>query len=228
MSSVAQTGTVARRPQRPGAGSWRVLAWVARLGISGIEPAYLGLGLSRATMYSHLARLARAGHLDRVRIHDGEGNAVALTRRGARTAREHGAGGVVTPWSASVRAGRHGRAVSWVAAAATLRGWEWLGPAQIRERGLLAAGGGDRSHAPDLVLEHDGALTAVEVELHRKSKDRLDAILSGYREAIDRGRLTAVSYVTEHADVRDLVRRHADAALLGHGSACRVAGGDRA
>jgi hypothetical protein len=62
---------------RPGPGSYRLLAWVARLGMSGIEPAQLALGISQAAMYSHVARLSREGLLWRVRVGDGHGGVVA-------------------------------------------------------------------------------------------------------------------------------------------------------
>jgi hypothetical protein len=41
------------------------------------------------------------------------------------------------------------------------------------------------------------------------------AILAGYRELIDHGYLSAVSYVTDRRNVSELVRREAAAALLG-------------
>jgi hypothetical protein len=97
-----------------------------------------------------------------------------------------------------------------------LRRLQWLGPAALR------AGSGWRSqrddgarHTPDLGLVHaDGGRTAIEVELHPKSSDRLGAILGGYRELIGDGQLADVSYVTERRDVSDLVRRHAVTALI--------------
>jgi hypothetical protein len=68
----------------------RLLALVGRLGIAGIEPVRLMLGISQAVAYSHVDRLARAGLLWRVRIGDGQGGAVAITRGGARVARRTG------------------------------------------------------------------------------------------------------------------------------------------
>jgi hypothetical protein len=202
---------------RPGPGSYRLLAWVARLGMSGIEPAQLALGISQAAVYSHVARLSREGLLWRVRVGDGHGGVVAVTRAGSRVARMHGVRGAVSARSAAPSSGRHGRAVSWVAASLMLRGLEWLGPAELR------AGSGWRSqrddgtrHSPDLGLVlPDGRRIAIEVELHAKSKDRLARILGGYRGLISSGQLTDVSYVVDREDVADLVRRAADAALLG-------------
>jgi hypothetical protein len=128
---------------RPGPGSFRLLGWVGRLGVCGIEPARLALGLGQAAAYSHVARLWREGLLWRVRIGDGQGGVVAITRVGARVAREHDLNGVISARSVAPRSGRHGRAVSWVAASMQLRDWEWLGPAQLQ------AGSGWRSQRDD-------------------------------------------------------------------------------
>ena len=48
------------------------------------------LGINQAVAYSHVDRLSRAGLLWRVRIGDGHGGVIAVTRTGARRAREHG------------------------------------------------------------------------------------------------------------------------------------------
>jgi hypothetical protein len=153
----------------------------------------------------------------RIPVRDGDGGVVALTRAGARVARAHGATGVVSVRSGAPSSARHGRAVSWIAAALELRGLEWLGPAELR------AGSGWRSqrddgtrHTPDLGLVHpDGRRTAIEVELQPKSKERLAFILGGYRGLIRAGALTDVSYVVDRRDVAELVRRQASSARLG-------------
>jgi hypothetical protein len=190
-----------------------VLGWVAQLGVSGMEPMRWALGLSQSALYSHVSRLVDAGLLARVVVGDGAGGAVALTPRGARVAQARGFDGVVRPWVSAPSTGRHARAVSWLAASAQLRGWRWLGPAQLR------ADGGwmhtSRGHAPDLGVVRGGGRTAIEVELHAKSKPRLRAILGGYRELIDAGSLTSVAYVTDRRDVTTLVEREATRALLG-------------
>lgn len=206
-----------REPIRPGPGSYRLLECVARLGVSGVEPARLLLGISQAVAYSHIGRLSRAGLLWRVTVGDGQGGVIAITRAGARHARARGAPGVVSVRSAAPSLGRHGRAVSWVAASLQLRGLEWLGPAELRAvSGWRSQRDDGARHSPDLGLVHaDGRRTAIEVELQPKSKTRLQAILSGYRELIRSGQLSDVSYVTDRRDVSDLVRRQADAALVG-------------
>src|SRR4051812_1202429 len=49
------------RAVNPGPGSFRVLAWVGRLGVAGVEPLALALGLSLRTAYSHISRLEKVG-----------------------------------------------------------------------------------------------------------------------------------------------------------------------
>jgi hypothetical protein len=202
----------ARRPRRPGPGSLRLLVWVARLGVAGVEPTRLALGLGQAAAYSHIARLGREGLLWRVNVGDGGGGVIAVTHAGANEARRVGGEGLVSAArSIAPRSGRHGRAVSWVAASLTLRGLEWLGPAQLR------AGSGWRSrrddghrHSPDLgLVDPDGYRSAIEVELTPKNTTRLKAILGGYGELIRGGPLSDVSYVTDRRDVAELVRRQA-------------------
>jgi hypothetical protein len=175
------------------------------------------LGISQAVVYSHIERLARAGLLWRVRIGDGQGGAIAITRKGARVARERGTTGVVSVRSAAPTLGRHGRAVSWVAASLELRGWEWLGPAELRAgSGWRAERDDGTRHSPDLgMVSPDGRRTAIEVELQPKSRARLVSILSGYRGLVRAGLVDEVSYVTDRSDVADLVRRQAEAALIG-------------
>jgi len=113
-----------------------------------------------------------------------------LTRAGARACVESGVVGVVSPRSSAPSSARHGRAVSWVAASAEVRGWRWLGPADLRtevERWRVRRDDGAR-HLPDLGLMFDGHRVAVEVELHAKAPGRVRAILRGYRRLIDQAR----------------------------------------
>ncbi len=204
------------RAVRPGPGSLRLLGSLGRLGVAGVEPLALALGLHERTVYSHLERLERAGLVTRVPVTDGGGGVAVLTRAGARACRESGRGGVVSPRSTAPSSARHGRAVSWVAASAEVQGWRWLGPAELRgdDRWRLRRDDGAR-HLPDLGLIYDGNRIAVEVELQPKAPARLRAILRAYRHLIDSGALTAVAYVTDRPDVTSLVEREGRAAMLG-------------
>jgi DNA-binding transcriptional ArsR family regulator len=192
------------------------LAWLGRLGIAGIEPLALALGLHERTVYSHVERLARAGLVARVRGTEGEGGVVVITRAGARAALESGATGIVSPRSTAPTSARHGRAVSWVAATAALRGWGWHRPAELRgdARWHLRRDDGAR-HLPHLGLVFGGGRYAIEVELHAKAPRRVAAILRAYRTLIDREALTAVRYVVDRPDVAALIERERRRAFLG-------------
>lgn len=202
--------------RRPGPGSYRLLGWLGRLGVAGVEPLAVALGLSASTTYSHVARLADEKLVVRVAVGDGGGGVVAITRAGARVGREETGAAVVTPASSSPSTGRHARAVSWVAASAELRGWRWLGPAELRvDSGWRVQRDDGARHAPDLGLIYGTTRRAVEVELHAKAPARLQAILRGYRGLIDHSTLTAVSYVVDRRDVAALIERQGELALLG-------------
>lgn len=204
------------RAVRPGPGSYRLLGWLGRLGLAGVEPMAVGLGLSERAVYSHLERLRREGLVARAIGVDGGGGVAVLTRTGARACVEAGHSGVVSPRSTAPSSARHGRAVSWVAASAEVRDWQWLGPAELRadQRWRLRRDDGAR-HLPDLGLIFDGHRVAVEVELQPKAPRRVQVILRGYRALIAGGALTAVTYVTDRRDVIALIQREARAAGLG-------------
>ena len=104
-----------RKPVRPGPGSFRLLRWVARLGVSGIEPAQLVLGISQAAAYSHISRLQRAGLLWRAQVGDGQGGGGRDHARGRSRSR---ARATATRSSARARSRRARRAM-----AARPRGW---------------------------------------------------------------------------------------------------------
>lgn len=199
-----------RPATRPGPGSFRVLEWLARLGVAGSEPMAVALNLSRSAMYSHLARLEAEELILRITPLDAGGGVVILRPAGAREAEERGNATAVVPTVREASTARHGRAVSWVAASAEVRGWEWLGPGDLREQpGWRPAREDGARHAPDLGIVRDGKRTAVEVELHAKSPARLRAILGGYRRLISAGDLEAVSYVVANERVAATVRRQA-------------------
>jgi DNA-binding MarR family transcriptional regulator len=175
----------------------------------------LALGVGRSSTYSHLARLEAEGLLVRVAAYDGGGAVVVVTAAGARVAEELSGKAVVVPTVREASTARHGRAVSWVAASAELRGWGWLGPGDIREQPgwRLRQDDGTR-HSPDLGIIRDGKRTAVEVELHAKAPARLRSILRGYKRLLQAGDLDAVTYVVSSERVAASVRRQATQAQL--------------
>lgn len=203
----------------PGPRSVEALGWVERLDAVGFEALACGLGFGGRAMYSHVARLARAGWV--VRVYDRDGSLVAITSSGRRRAR---------PELVSCRGARagtvrtraaHARAVSWVAAHATLKGQAWVGEREMalgspwRFRTLSAM---RASHRADLGVWVDGAGVAFEVELTVKAPARLRSILAGYEDQIHTGQLEALVYVVDDEEVARAVRRAARAVGLAAGS----------
>src|SRR3954452_18053079 len=140
------------------------------------------MGWRRRAVYSHVARLMRAGLV--VRAFDVGGSVVAITAAGRREAAAD---------RGDVRAGathgsglRHARAVSWVAALLTLREREWVSERELRgapgwEVPVVWAASRGRL-LPDVGVVMRGVRVAVEVELSHKSPRRLAAIFAGYEQ----------------------------------------------
>jgi DNA-binding MarR family transcriptional regulator len=198
------------RAHGPGQRSVEGLRWLERLDVAGVEPLGLALGFSRSVTYSHVQRLADAGLI--VRAFDREGSVVAITAAGRRA---------IGAERADVRRGathgsglRHARAVSWVAALATLRGRVWVSDREARNRAewlIPVVWAQHRGvHRPDLGIEFAGGRVAIEVELSYKSPRRLRAILAGHEAAIASGRIGGgLIYVSDRPDVLATVARAA-------------------
>jgi hypothetical protein len=108
-------------------------------------------------------------------------------------------------------------ACAWVAAWLAIRRRDMVGPRELIAdqswQGEVKAVAGSRRlvHTPDLVGIVPGRRPAViEVELSRKSKARLRAILGLYRRWIASGKIGACVYVCGNADVRKLVVAQAE------------------
>ncbi|MGH3263817.1 MAG: hypothetical protein ACRDNS_17695 [Trebonia sp.] len=156
----------------------------------------------------HVIRLTRERWLDRVARPRCTGSLFYATRLGVKVA------GVDVPpspvpapiwWD-------HLDASAWVAAWLTIRGAGMIGARElIADRSWHAevrAGPGSRPlvHTPDLVGVAAGRRpAAIEVELARKSKARLRAILGLYYRWIASGKLGACVYVCGNHDVYKLV-----------------------
>lgn len=203
----------------PGPRSVEALCWVERLEAVGLDALACGVGFGGRAMYSHVSRLAAVGWV--VRVYDRGGSLVAITPAGRRRARPE------VPVSRGVRVGAvrtragHARAVSWVAARATLKGQEWVGERSMALGSpwrFWTLSGEGRSHRADLGVWVNGARVAVEVELTVKAPARLRSILAGYEAQIDAGELEAVVYVVEEEEVARAVRRAARAVGLRPGA----------
>ena len=194
----------------PGYRSLEALRWLERLDVAGIEPFGLAHGFGRRATYSHVQRLADAGLV--VRAFDRDGSVVAITAAGRRAiAADRGDVRVGATHGSGLR---HARAVSWVAALATLRKRAWVSDREARDRAewLIPVVWSQHrgQHRPDLGIEFAGGRVAVEVELSHKSPRRLQAILAGHDSAIASGRIAGgLIYVSDRPDVLAAVSRAA-------------------
>ena len=188
-----------------------MLRWFERLEVAGLEPLGLAHRLGQRATYPHVERLAAAGLV--ARIYDRDGSLVAITLAGRRAARPDVFDGR-PPRGGLVRnaLSAHARAISWMAARATLRGQRWISEREMRTApawSVPVLWTSRRTHRPDLGLLLGDTRAAVEVELTAKSPSRLRAILHGYVAQSHAGRLAAVFYVCDDRSVARGVARAA-------------------
>ena len=202
----------------PGRRSLEGLEWLARVGASPLEPWGLVNGWGRTVTYDHARRLAAAGL---VRMTRGDGSLVVVTAAGAARA------GYPASWalrSVAPSTWAHVSACAWVSAWLRLRGHRWWSERELAQDAFWRRdvryqdrrGTARVTHRPDLALRIAGRPAAIEVELQRKTRARLIAILSMYAEHSDGedAALYGVLYVCDRAEVADAVKRAAiDAGL---------------
>lgn len=212
---------MSRASLAPGQKSLQGLGWLARVGVSPLEPWGLVMGWRRTVTYDHARRLAAAGLVRMVRMTRGDGSLVALTAAGAARA------GYPASWalrSVAPSTWAHASACAWVSAWLQLRGHHWWSEREILEdefwrrdvRYRDRRGTARITHRPDLGLQIAGRPAAIEVELQRKTRARLIGTLGMYAEHSDGddAPLYGVLYVCDRADVADAVKRAAvDAGL---------------
>jgi hypothetical protein len=192
----------------PGPATIQGLRWLARVGPAPIDAWACAMGWAMPTAKSHAARLARERWIGRVARPAGESSLLFATRQGTRVA---GMDVPPSPVPAPIW-WDHLAASAWVAAWLTVRGREMVAPRELVAdeswRGVVKGAAGSRRllHTPDLVGIVPGRRPAViEVELARKSKARLRAILGLYYRWIASGKAGACVYVCGNADVKKLV-----------------------
>jgi hypothetical protein len=162
---------------------------------------------------SHARRLETEGWLARYPMTRGDGSLFVATRVGiAVVALPVRAAGPPAPtWWA------HHCAVAWMASWVKLRGHELLGARELLDgdewSGEISwrdrSGYKNAKHRPDLIACHrEGARFAIEVELAKKSTERLRAILS--RHAVWRSlrQSRGVIYVCADQEGRERIRKH--------------------
>jgi hypothetical protein len=212
------------RPKlRPGPATMEGLRWLSRVGPAPIDAWGCAMGWAPGNARSHAARLTREGWVARVAMSRGNGSLYFATRQGVEVASVP----VLAAPSPAPTWWSHHAACAWVAAWLTARQREMLGPRElvVRDewRGELTGLSGSRrlEHRPDLVGVVPGRRPAViEVELTRKSKVRLRAILGLHARWIAAGRAGACVYVCGSSEVRDLVLGQAPHAGLTVASGC--------
>lgn len=158
---------------------------------------------------SHARRLEKEGWLARYPMTRGEGCLFVATRTGVSVAAVpvRAAGEPAPTWWA------HHCGVAWAAAWLTVRGHDFLGAREVLEDDRYAGeiswrdrrGYNASSHRPDLVARPSLAGVAIEVELAKKSTERLRAVLSRY--AVWRyARGSAVMYICADDEICQRVR----------------------
>ena len=193
-------------PVSPGPASLEGLRWLCRVGPSPFEAWRCAMGWAPGNARWHTIRLVREGWIERVALPRGDGSLIYATLEGVQVAAVDVA---ATPAPAPTW-WAHLAACAWAAAWLTIRGRAMLGPRELAAdqtwHGQLTGLPGRRlvTHVPDLVGIVPGQRPAtVEVELTRKTKTRLRAIL-GLARPVDRrrtGRSLRVR-VRQHRDPR--------------------------
>jgi len=195
------------RRLRPGPATVKGLSWLARVGPAPIEAWACAMGWAPGTARRHAATLSRVGWMSRVAMAHGRGSLLFATRQGVQVS---GVAAAPVPAPAPTCWG-HLVGCAWVAAWLTVRGREMLAPRELlledSWRGELPGSRGPRAlHRPDLVGVVPGRRpAAIEVELTRKSKARLRAILSLHADWIATGQCGACVYVCRDESLRELV-----------------------
>lgn len=184
---------------RAGPASLEGLVWLARVGPASVEAWGCAMGWSRSVAFSHAQRLAREGWLARYPMLRGHGSLLVVTSSGVRMA-----GVKVSPARAPTPTWwAHLDACGWVAAWLTVRGRTMNGCREVDEdpswhgdiRWHDGKGAHRAGHRPDLAVIVDGVRFGIEVELARKSVERLKAIVGLHARWRAGGQSGGVIYV---------------------------------
>ena len=181
---------------------------MCRVGAAPIDAWGCAMGWAPGNARWHVVRLTREQWIDRVARPRGKGSLYFATKLGVRVA---GVDVPPAPPPAPIWWDHHD-ASAWVAAWLTVRGRGLVGPRELIAndfwRGEVKAAPGARRliHTPDLVgIVAGHRPAAIEVELARKSKARLRAILGLHSRWIAGGKTGACVYICGNTDVHKLV-----------------------
>jgi hypothetical protein len=195
-----------------------IVGWIARIGAAAAEHVQRRFGIGRSQAYARLAALTRDGLLDQKRLLHRTPGLYVATAEGQR-------------WSGQARlgvqrlsAGGFQHAWELAGAAVALYGrlpdWRQLSERELRalegdEQRLIASvalgelpGGGRALHRPDLaLLDGEGSVLAIEVELAVKAARRLQANARAYARA---RHLSHVFYLASASAARAVSRAVAE------------------
>jgi len=168
------------------------------------------MGWSEVAARSHARRLELEGWLARYPMTRGAGSLFLATRPGIAVAglSLRAAGPPAPTWWA------HHCGVAWAAAWLMLRGHAFSGARELLEEGKWSGeitwrdrrGYREATHRPDLVAHRNGGHVALEIELARKSIERLRAILSRHLLWRSDGTTGGVVYVCGDLDGCERIR----------------------
>lgn len=184
---------------RAGPASLAGLEWLVRVGPAPVDAWRCAMGWGERVARSHASRLEREGWLARYPMIRGEGSLLVATRRGVRMSGLR----LTAPAEPGPVSWAHDCACAWTAAWLTLRGRDWRGPREVlvdpELKGKLEwrtrLGVRHSGHGPDLAVMAPSGVVAMEVELARKSTNRLLAVLTMYWGWFSRRKLTGLIYV---------------------------------
>ena len=197
--ALGQARLEGRGGLRAGPASLEGLVWLARVGPASVEAWGCAMGWGRSAAFSHAERLEREGWVVRYPMLRGQGSLLVASGLGVRMAQV-----AVSPARAPAPTWwAHLRACGWVAAWLTVRGRVMQGCREVEAdrswRGDLRwhdSKGAHRSgHRPDLGVVLEGVRFGVEVELARKSVERLAAIVGLHARWRAAGQTGGVIYV---------------------------------
>jgi hypothetical protein len=162
------------------------------------------MGWSEVAARSHARRLEMEGWLARYPMTRGDGSLFLATRTGIAVAGVpvRAAGPPAPTWW------MHHCGVAWAAAWLTARGHEFSGARELLENGVWSGqiswrdrgGYREATHRPDLVAHRNGGHVALEIELAKKSAERLRAILGRHLVWRSVGATGGVVYVCRDVD----------------------------
>ena len=212
---------------RPGPASMEGLRWLARVGPCPLDAWRCAMGWSEVAARSHASRLEREGWLARYPMTRGDGSLFLATRTGIAVAglSMRAAGRPAPTWWA------HHCGIAWAAAWLTVRGHEFSGARELLEDAEWSGQiswcdrGGYRkaTHRPDLVIHRNGGHVGLEVELSRKSTERLRAILRRHLIWWRGGATGGVIYVCRDVDGCERIRKvGADIGFVGDRPGLRI------